>query len=167
MSLRAKLVAALIAAALILVVAAFSLRALRLSQLSGLWVEHTHEVIDQTVLVQTKLLDAAIGQRSYLLTGDDRYLDPYELAVESLPSDLDRLEALTVDNPKQQANVAMLRQAATASFVPCARAFACAPKRARMPRSRCFVPTGSGPCKRCVASLRRCAPRRRACSQTG
>ncbi len=44
--------------------------------------------------VLSDLVDAETGQRGYLLTGQNRYLDPYNQAVRELPSDLATLNAL-------------------------------------------------------------------------
>ena len=46
------------------------------------------------------LLDAETGQRGFLLTQADRYLEPYEQARQRLPMDLSRLRALATDDPR-------------------------------------------------------------------
>jgi two-component sensor histidine kinase/CHASE3 domain sensor protein len=46
------------------------------------------------------LLDAETGQRGFLLTHEDRYLEPYEQAQQRLPNDLSRLRALAADDPR-------------------------------------------------------------------
>ena len=46
------------------------------------------------------LLDAETGQRGFLLTHADRYLEPYEQARQRLPNDLSRLRALAADDPR-------------------------------------------------------------------
>ena len=42
-------------------------------------VAHTHEVLDALEQLISTLKDAETGQRGYLITGEPRYLDPYEL----------------------------------------------------------------------------------------
>ena len=49
------------------------------------------------------LLDAETGQRGFLLTHADRYLEPYEQARRRLPSDLSSLRALAANEPRDTA----------------------------------------------------------------
>ena len=53
--------------------------------------------------------DAETGQRGYLLAGDPIYLAPYYNATEKIGPALDKIEALTFDNPRQQAEMPRLR----------------------------------------------------------
>ena len=46
------------------------------------------------------LLDAETGQRGFLLTHADRYLEPYEQARQRLPIDLSSLRALAANEPR-------------------------------------------------------------------
>ncbi len=73
-------------------------------------VRHTHDVIMSLTELLSTTQDAETGQRGYLLTGDEAYLTPYEDAVGKLSSRLDTIEAMTRDNPVQQANVVLLRR---------------------------------------------------------
>ena len=61
----------------------------------------------RVVLVQ--LLDAETGERGFLLTGDDKFLEPFNRAERSVPGALDRLLALTSDNAAQLARLAALK----------------------------------------------------------
>ena len=45
------------------------------------WMVHTYEVIEHTESLLSELKDAESGQRGYLLTGDEIYLEPYEEAL--------------------------------------------------------------------------------------
>ena len=45
------------------------------------WLVHTHEVIGHIESLLAKLEDAETGQRGYLLTGSEEYLEPYEDAL--------------------------------------------------------------------------------------
>ena len=56
-------------------------------------------MIDQTV---ARLVDAETGQRGYLLTGNEAYLEPYRRAIGSLGSTMGQLKDLTSDNPNQR-----------------------------------------------------------------
>jgi methyl-accepting chemotaxis protein len=74
------------------------------------WVEHSHQVRIQLANLLSELKDAETGQRGYLLTGDDSYLDPDAAANVAIPSTLSDLRKLTADNPDQQRRLANLSQ---------------------------------------------------------
>jgi signal transduction histidine kinase/ActR/RegA family two-component response regulator len=65
-------------------------------------VVHTFEVRQTARQLRSALQDAEIGQRGFLLTADNRYLEPFERAEASVPIGLDALRKLTSDNPGQQ-----------------------------------------------------------------
>jgi len=58
--------------------------------------------VDQVV---ADLADAEAGQRSYIITGDPRDLEQYEIAIRQYPDDLQTLRALTSDSPTQQERI--------------------------------------------------------------
>ena len=72
-------------------------------------VQHTYQVLQEIESVTAVLKDAQAGTRGYLLTGDTVYLRPYSMATGQLPASLERLQALTVDNPLQRARLDSLR----------------------------------------------------------
>lgn len=69
---------------------------------SALLVQHTHSVIELTQAVLTHLLDAETGERGFIITGEEAYLEPYLSAPGQVAGNLDSLRALTADNPRQQ-----------------------------------------------------------------
>jgi CHASE3 domain sensor protein len=69
------------------------------------WVAHTHQVVAQLSAVLSTVQSAETGQRGFIITGDERYLDPYNAALQRLNDDLRDLRQLTVDNPEQQRRV--------------------------------------------------------------
>jgi len=73
------------------------------------WVVHTVEVENQisTLLLQVRRAESAA--RGYLLTSDARFLSEYEATVATILSDVDKLTALTTDNPVQIENTKRLR----------------------------------------------------------
>jgi len=77
---------------------------------------HTHTVIVALDELLATMQDAETGQRGYLLTGEDRYLEPYQSAVALAASRLEAVGALTRDNPSQQANLDVLRRHIRAKF---------------------------------------------------
>lgn len=54
--------------------------------------------------------DAETGQRGFLLTNNEIYLQPYEAALAAIPSKLDQIAQLTASNPTQSAKIATLRK---------------------------------------------------------
>ncbi len=67
-----------------------------------------HAVLDEVAHVLEHLQNAETGQRGYLLTGDDRYLEPYHAATMELDRDLSELRALTTGDPLQQRRLEVL-----------------------------------------------------------
>jgi CHASE3 domain-containing protein len=53
--------------------------------------------------------DAEIGQRSFVLTGDDQFLEAFLRGSNGLTNDLDCLASLVADNPEQVAPIAETR----------------------------------------------------------
>ncbi len=66
------------------------------------------EVLAKIESLFSELKDAETGQRGYLLTGRDYYLEPYNTAVREIPGQLEDLRKLTLD-PGQQARTVSLR----------------------------------------------------------
>jgi hypothetical protein len=66
------------------------------------WVEHTHVVLEKLERVVSLLKDLETGQRGFVLTGQDVFLEPYNLALAKLPATISQIRSLTSDNPIQQ-----------------------------------------------------------------
>jgi len=77
------------------------------------WVRHTLAVRNQIIRVLALVQRAESGQRGFLLTGREMYLEPYEAALQDLPAALDRLGTFVIDNPAQQQAVGRMRQLTT------------------------------------------------------
>src|SRR5207248_8414568 len=71
-------------------------------------VARAHDVLRAIDAVALDLKDAETGQRGYLLTGKDEYLAPYLAARGDLDRSLQRLRALTSDEPEQRSRLASL-----------------------------------------------------------
>jgi methyl-accepting chemotaxis protein len=74
--------------------------------IAGIWNDshkmgETYELIDRLSELMSALTDAETGQRGYLLTGSDTYLEPYRLADASIDNVIKQLRDLTADNPVQ------------------------------------------------------------------
>jgi CHASE3 domain sensor protein len=73
-------------------------------------VVHSGDTLTALEDVLSTVKDAETGQRGYLLTGKDSYLDPYNAAVQEIGPRLDALQRLTIDSPTQQDRLASLKQ---------------------------------------------------------
>ena len=104
-----QLIALVIGFALLTLTVAGVIGLVRRQQDSDRWVTHTLRVENQLALVMSRLQDAETGQRGYLLTERQDYLEPYDAAVARLGGDLDRLEQLVADNPRQVTAARRLR----------------------------------------------------------
>ncbi|MGV2833309.1 response regulator [Pseudomonas shirazensis] len=65
------------------------------------WVEHTDRVIGNANETLKLSIDMETGMRGFLITGDERFLDPYEVAKPRIFASLDSLRELVADNPAQ------------------------------------------------------------------
>ncbi|CAK15966.1 response regulator [Pseudomonas entomophila] len=65
------------------------------------WVEHTDRVIGNANETVKLSIDMETGMRGYLLSGEERFLDPYEVAKPRIFGSLESLKAMVADNPQQ------------------------------------------------------------------
>ncbi len=65
------------------------------------WVEHTDRVINNLNESSKLTVDLETGMRGFLITGDEHFLDPYEVAKPRIIADLRNLQQLVADNPQQ------------------------------------------------------------------
>jgi methyl-accepting chemotaxis protein len=72
------------------------------------WVAHTYQVQTGLADLLSELKDAETGQRGYVITGVDSYLEPYQSAVGAIKGTLESVRKLTADNPNQQRRMAAL-----------------------------------------------------------
>jgi PAS domain S-box-containing protein len=72
------------------------------------WREHTYEVLNSLDNAVDRLSDAETGQRGYLLTGEEAYLEPYRAAIKNIDQTIGDLKNLTSDNPNQQKHIQIL-----------------------------------------------------------
>jgi PAS domain S-box-containing protein len=78
-------------------------------------LEEARELATHTLLVREEIevlfsliKDAETGQRGFILTGDAKYLEPYQAAIRIVPLHTTRLRQLTADNDTQQAQLVRL-----------------------------------------------------------
>jgi methyl-accepting chemotaxis protein len=73
------------------------------------WVTHTHLVRTGLADLVSYLKDAETGQRGFVITGDETYLEPYRAAQAQIDPTFDAIRKLTSDNPEQQHSLDELR----------------------------------------------------------
>ena len=71
---------------------------------------HTIEALEVIEEVLANLSDSETGQRGYLLTGELKYLEPYNSGVSNVDNKIAELKNLTNDNPNQQERIITLEQ---------------------------------------------------------
>lgn len=75
---------------------------------SDYWVDHTREVISTNQRLLLDVRDAESAERGYIITADQDYLAPYNVATQDIPPTLAKLHDLLSDNPKQQERLSKL-----------------------------------------------------------
>jgi PAS domain S-box-containing protein len=75
------------------------------------WVSHTHEVLAELEATLSAAAEAQAATDVYIITGQEVFLKPYQVAGPALRAHLDQLKSLTSDNPYQQRRLAMLEGA--------------------------------------------------------
>ena len=99
----------LIAAIIVLLNAWWALQSVRTLATNAYWLAHSWQVVHQVERVLGSAVNAETGERGYLITGMESYLEPYTAARQELPGELDRLQSLTSDNLSQQDRLRDLR----------------------------------------------------------
>ena len=66
------------------------------------WIAHSHIVQLNLEAFLSSMKDAETGQRGYLLTHKDHYLDPYRAALTQAPGQLQALQGLVAQNDEQE-----------------------------------------------------------------
>jgi signal transduction histidine kinase len=94
--------------ALIAIILTSSWLASTTADLSAKVVQARQIRISASEVLET-LLNAETGQRGYLLTGNIRYLGPFETAAATIKRDLDSLEVLERGNPEIRSDLVRLR----------------------------------------------------------
>jgi methyl-accepting chemotaxis protein len=72
-------------------------------------VTHTHEVRTKLADFTSYLKDAETGQRGFVITGEESFVEPYSRALPDIAKTLSDLRALTADNDVQQRRLSTLQ----------------------------------------------------------
>lgn len=78
-------------------------------------IQHSYELRSSLDAVLSTLKDAETGQRGYIITGEEQYLEPYQIAIAQIDAQLRELrilvsqrDSLRADDSQQQAHLANL-----------------------------------------------------------
>lgn len=67
--------------------------------------EHLHQIIDTAQAALSALSDAETGQRGFIITGRDSYLEPYRVGIRALDNAVDLLTRLVAGNAALAADI--------------------------------------------------------------
>jgi CHASE3 domain sensor protein len=100
-------IAAGFAVSLILLIGIGTVAYVSISKLTSTsqWVTHTHEVLEHIARVVSLLKDAETGQRGFVITGDETFLEPYQSGSAGVQNVVKELRGLTADNPNEQRRI--------------------------------------------------------------
>jgi methyl-accepting chemotaxis protein len=70
---------------------------------------HTYQVRHNLAGILSSLTDAETGQRGFILTGREEYLDPYRAGIRSVDRFIQDVRGATMDNPNQQVRLSNLQ----------------------------------------------------------
>lgn len=96
--------------ALLLLASGQMYRSLQEYKETSQWVVHSYQVLGALNVVTSTMHELESGQRAYVITGKDRYLEEREQEAALIRSTLARIGQLTIDNPRQQLRCAALSQ---------------------------------------------------------
>ena len=72
------------------------------------WVTRTLHVVEKLQALRIDITQCETGQRGYMLTGQDRYLELYRAGVDQVRQDMKELPDLTADNPREREAIKQL-----------------------------------------------------------
>ncbi len=72
------------------------------------WVNHTHEVKNKLITVEKILVDAETGERGFIFTGNQEFLEPYNNSLKLIKVQINELKELMKDNSKQIEHIQQL-----------------------------------------------------------
>jgi methyl-accepting chemotaxis protein len=74
------------------------------------WNLHTYNVLDHSASLIAAIVNQETGVRWFLVSGDEKFLEPYHLGRKTFDTKLSELLSLTSDNASQQARLAKIKK---------------------------------------------------------
>ncbi len=84
-------------------------------------VAHSHLVLEDLAQLLSLMKDAETGQRGFVITGDDGYLEPHREALPLIGKTVANLRSLTSDNARQQRRIDEVEALITTKLAELAR----------------------------------------------
>lgn len=103
-------VGALLPALLMIVVASVALVQFSSLKEDNDWVDHTYEVIIKAHQIEKLMVDLETGQRGFIITGKNNFLEPYEQSKHIIISNIGKLKEKVSDNIPQVARLSQLER---------------------------------------------------------
>jgi methyl-accepting chemotaxis protein len=100
-----------------LAIACVAYRNINVLASTSLKVARAHDILYAIDQLMSEMKDAETGQRGYIITGEDEYLEPYNNATTTIPNTISELRQLTAGSPEQQKRVDALEPVITAKLV--------------------------------------------------
>ena len=150
--LRTSIVAASVALALAMG-GVFAILLLSIGQLraSGDWASHSEQVVATANQLEIEVLDLETGLRGFIITRQERFLEPLNAALVALPRDTTALERLVSDSAQQEARAKAITGAGLSYISQYVRPTV-AVARANLTKATAIVRTGAG--KRRIDAIR-------------
>ncbi|MEH2434200.1 MAG: GAF domain-containing protein [Nostoc sp.] len=105
-----------LASAILVLIGVVSYQNTRVSTNNRSPIKNTYKKISSLEKLQYQIKDAETGQSSYIFTGKQIYLKPYQAALANVDQEIANLKSLTADQPNQQKQIARLEFLITAKF---------------------------------------------------
>jgi hypothetical protein len=70
----------------------------------------THRELEEIENIVSQLKDAETGQRGYIITGDEAYLEPYRSALTTIEPELTNLRQANTENRKRRQQIELLKK---------------------------------------------------------
>jgi CheY-like chemotaxis protein/CHASE3 domain sensor protein len=99
-----------VAVAAIVLIALLTYQSLQVRAVAAQRVTHTLSVMDELERILSLAKDAESGQRGFLITGEDTYLQPYTGAQSELPAELKKAHGLLEGDPEQEQRLGTVEQ---------------------------------------------------------
>jgi diguanylate cyclase (GGDEF)-like protein len=110
-SAERKITAGIVSAlTIVLGVSAISYRSARYYQEAFRSEARTHEVLEELSATLSLVKDAETGERGFIITGDEKFLEPHQAAESSIHEQIGRLRSLAVDSPREQDRLQLLER---------------------------------------------------------
>ena len=85
------------------------------------WTIHTHEVLSELELVLSALKDIETGQRGYVITEEEHFLQTYRSGITEVRRGTKKLRQLLADNRNEEQRLDLLEQLITRQLETAAR----------------------------------------------